>query len=172
MKKRLLVVVDMQKDFVTGCLGTEAAQAIVKDVAQYVREFDGDVMATKDTHLDNYLETQEGRKLPVPHCIKGTVGWEIVDDIAEALEEAKAVVLEKGIFGSVDLGEVVKNAGYDEVVLVGVCTGICVISNAIAVRMFSPETTVQVVKDLCACVTPETHQTAIAAMQNLQIDII
>ena len=173
--KKLLVVVDMQKDFVTGCLGTKEAREITEKLAEYAETFDGDVVFTRDTHGENYPDTQEGKKLPVVHCIKGSDGWELVPELAKAAEGKK--IFDKPCFGSVELAEYVKDnfgkgAAYDEIQLCGVCTGICVISNALLIKAFAPEAVVKVLKDFCACVTPASHENALQAMQTCQIDIV
>ena len=168
--KKLLVVVDMQNDFVTGCLGTKEAQEITGAVAEFVKGFDGGVVFTRDTHGEDYMNTQEGKKLPVPHCLKGSEGWEIVPELKGLTEGVK--VFDKPTFGSTELAEYVKNGNYDEVTLIGVCTGICVMSNALLIKAFSIEVPVKVIADLCACVTPDTHQTALSAMATCQVEII
>lgn len=167
--KKLLVVVDMQNDFVTGALANTEAQKIVGDINEYVKNFDGEVVFTRDTHQPNYMETQEGSKLPVVHCIEGTEGWQIVDGIDVP---ANANIFNKPTFGSVDLANYIKNNGFDYVEFCGVCTGICVISNVALAKAFCPETTVKVIERLCACVTPDTHKTAINAMKTFQVDVI
>ena len=169
MSKKLLVVVDMQNDFVTGALANKDAEKIVSDINDKVKFFDGDVVFTRDTHFTNYMETQEGNKLPVPHCIWNTEGWQIVSGI-EVPTNAK--IFDKPTFGSVNLATYIKDNGYDEVVFCGVCTGICVISNVALVKAFCPETKVIVLENLCACVTPESHKTAIEAMKTFQVDIV
>ena len=166
--KKLLVVVDMQKDFVTGCLGTKEACEITDSVAEYVKNFDGDVVFTMDTHGENYMETQEGNKLPVPHCIKGSDGWEIVPELKSYANK----VFEKPTFGSKELADFVTNNEYESITLIGVCTGICVLSNAILIKAFAPEVPVRVIAGLCACVTPETHETALRAMETCQIEVV
>ena len=168
--KRVLVVVDMQNDFVTGCLGSKEAQAIVPALVKYAKEFDGEVIFTKDTHKENYMETQEGHKLPVPHCIRGTEGWEIIPELLEIAKDRR--IFEKPTFGSKELAAYLAGEAPDEVVFCGVCTGICVLNNATLVKAFAPEIPVKVVGDLCACVTPDTHKTALAAMQTCQIEIV
>jgi len=166
--KELLVVVDMQKDFVDGALANPNAQAIVPAVTEFVKNWKGDIVFTRDTHNAEYMNTLEGKKLPVPHCLKGTDGWEVIDELKPYVKRA----IDKPVFGSVELGEFVRKNGYDEVTLIGVCTGICVISNAVIVRAASPETNVKVIGDLCACLTAETHQTALDAMKTFQVDVI
>lgn len=168
--KKLLVVVDMQNDFVTGCLGTKEAQDITAAVEAYVKGFEGDVVFTMDTHGEDYMETQEGKKLPVPHCLKGSEGWEIVPQLLPYAKKAR--VFEKPVFGSRDLAQFVADSDYEEVTLIGVCTGICVLSNAVLLKAFAPQIPVKVIADLCACVTPESHETALKAMATCQVDII
>lgn len=166
--KKLLVVVDMQKDFVTGCLGTKEACEITDNVAEYVKNFDGDVVFTMDTHGENYMETQEGNKLPVPHCLKGSDGWEIVPELKAYVNK----VFEKPTFGSKELADFVSGNEYESITLIGVCTGICVLSNAILIKAFAPEVPVRVIAGLCACVTPDTHETALRAMETCQIEVV
>lgn len=168
--KKLLVVVDMQNDFVTGCLGTKEAQEITTAVTEYVKSFDGDVVFTQDTHDENYMDTQEGKKLPVPHCLKGSEGWKIVPQLLPYAEKAK--VFEKPVFGSTELASFVADSDYEEVTLIGVCTGICVLSNAVLLKAFAPQVPVKVIAELCACVTPQSHETALAAMATCQVDIV
>lgn len=163
--KRLLVVVDMQRDFVDGALGSVAAQAIVPAVEALVSGAD-EVVYTQDTHGGDYLETHEGKFLPVPHCIRGAAGWEIVPE----LFRAGARVFEKGTFGSVPLAEYA--AGYDEITLCGVCTDICVVSNALLIRAFAPEASVRVVAGACAGTSPEAHDAALCTMRSCQIEIV
>ena len=170
--KKLLIVVDMQNDFVSGVLGTKEAVAIVPSVASLVKDFDGDIFFTRDTHHDNYLDTAEGRKLPVVHCIEGSEGWEIIPELIPLVEEKNARVFDKPTFGSIELVNVLKNSSYSEIYLCGVCTGICVISNAMLAKAAVYETPVKVVEQCCACVTPDSHKTAIEAMKTCQIDIV
>ena len=134
--KKALIVIDMQKDFVDGSLANADAQAIAPLIAAYIDAFDGDVLATRDTHAENYLSTSEGKKLPVPHCIKGTDGWQIVDDIARALERKGARLVDKPTFGFLDWDVL---APYGEVTLVGTCTDICVVSNALILKATYPD---------------------------------
>ena len=168
--KKLLVVVDMQNDFVSGCLGTKEARAITGDVAAFVRDFDGEVVFTQDTHGEDYMDTQEGRKLPVPHCLKGSKGWEIVPELLPYVREVK--VFEKPTFGSKELANYVADGNFEEVWLIGVCTGICVLSNALLIKAFAREVPVKVVAGLCACVTPDSHETALRAMGTCQVEVI
>ena len=171
--QQILVVVDMQNDFVTGPLGTPEARTILPKVAEKVKNFPGRVLFTRDTHEENYLESREGKALPVPHCIRGTWGWEICPEL-ETLRKEEPV--DKCTFGSTGLGEVLRAADqYGEkigkITLVGVCTDICVISNALLLRAFLPEAEIAVDAACCAGVTPESHQTALRAMKACQIAI-
>ena len=171
--QEILVVVDMQNDFVTGPLGTPEARTILPKVAEKVKNFPGRVLFTRDTHEENYLESREGKVLPVPHCIRGSRGWEICPEL-EALRKEEPV--DKPTFGSTGLGEVLRAADqYGEkigkITLVGVCTDICVISNALLLRAFLPEAEIAVDAACCAGVTPESHQTALRAMKACQITI-
>ncbi|HIR60225.1 MAG TPA: cysteine hydrolase [Candidatus Faecivivens stercoravium] len=171
--QEILVVVDMQNDFVTGPLGTPEARTILPKVAEKVKNFPGRVLFTRDTHEENYLESREGKALPVPHCIRGTRGWEICPEL-ETLRKEEPV--DKPTFGSTGLGEVLRAADqYGEkigkITLVGVCTDICVISNALLLRAFLPEAEIAVDAACCAGVTPESHQTALRAMKACQITI-
>lgn len=171
--QEILVVVDMQNDFVTGPLGTPEARTILPKVAEKVKNFPGRVLFTRDTHEENYPESREGKALPVPHCIRGTRGWEICPEL-ETLRKEEPV--DKPTFGSTGLGEVLRAADqYGEkigkITLVGVCTDICVISNALLLRAFLPEAEIAVDAACCAGVTPESHQTALRAMKACQIAI-
>ncbi len=167
--KKLLVVVDMQNDFVSGVLGTKEAQSIVEKVAKYVDTFDGDVAFTRDTHYANYLDTQEGQNLPVKHCIKDTEGWKIVPEIKVTDSD---FVFNKTTFGSTDLAVFARTGKYTEIEFVGVCTDICVISNVLIMKASMPESKIIVHKDLCAGVTPESHETALKAMAACQVTIV
>lgn len=167
---KLLVVVDMQKDFIDGALGTQEAQKIVPEVIDEIKNFDGDVVFTFDTHSSIYLETREGKNLPVEHCIKGTDGWKLHKDI-EPLSLGKKCFY-KPTFGSVELAEFVQGGDYTDITLIGLCTDICVISNAMLIKAFLPEVNVSVKASCCAGVTPESHENALSAMKMCQIDII
>lgn len=166
---KYLIVVDMQNDFIDGSLGSELAKAIVQSVVEKVKNFDGTVIFTRDTHNEKYLRTQEGRKLPVLHCVKGTHGWEICDELKPYVE----TVVDKGTFGSMDLPEVIKRgrSKVEEIELCGLCTDICVISNAMIIKAAFPETPVVVDAKCCAGVTQESHNTALNAMSAVQIEI-
>lgn len=170
--KNVLIVVDMQKDFIDGALGTKEAEAIVDNVAEFVKAFDGEVVFTRDTHFDNYMETQEGKNLPVPHCIKGTDGWQIDRKLA-ALKPNGMKLFDKLTFGSVELAEYLKaEKELESITLVGLCTDICVISNALLLKAYLPETPIKVVEKCCAGVTPESHKNALEAMKMCQIQIV
>lgn len=169
----VLVVVDMQNDFITGSLGTKEAVAILPKVREKIISFDGKVYFTRDTHPENYLETQEGKNLPVPHCIKGTPGYEIADGLSRLF---KAACVDKPSFGSIKLGEELtglnEKEGIESITLVGLCTDICVISNAFILKAFLPEVKITVDAACCAGVTPESHERALEAMKVCQIEII
>ena len=169
---KVLVVVDMQNDFIDGALGTKEAQAIVPNVIDKIKHFDGLVLATQDTHFDNYLNTQEGHNLPVPHCIKGSNGHAIQSEIAKLI---KTEPIEKVTFGSKELGtklvELNKKEPIESVTLIGLCTDICVISNAMVIKAFLPELPIIVDAKCCAGVTPTSHENALAAMKVCQIAI-
>lgn len=171
--KNVLIVVDMQKDFVNGSLGTKEAVAIVDAVVEKVKAFDGEVIFTRDTHFENYMETQEGKNLPVVHCIKDTEGWEIVPELKTLCEEKGCKCYDKPTFGSTALAEDLKNlydAGELEAVeLVGICTDICVVSNALMIKAFMPELQVELDSACCAGVTPEKHEAALETMRSCQI---
>ncbi len=168
---KLLIVVDMQKDFIDGCLGSKEAQAVVEPVREKILRYRqaGDlVIFTRDTHGEDYMDTQEGRNLPVPHCIKGSSGWAIHD----RLPVEDSPVVDKPSFGSTELAHLVSGLeGIESIELVGVCTDICVISNAMLLKAAVPEVLVEVDPACCAGVTPESHETALRAMAACQIRI-
>jgi len=170
---QVLVVVDMQNDFIDGALGTAEAVAIVPRVAEYIAAFDGAVYYTRDTHQADYLQTQEGRNLPVEHCIAGTDGWQISAALPVATD---APIIDKPTFGSTELAAQLAqlHAGQpiDGITLIGLCTDICVISNAMLIKAQLPEVPVQVVADCCAGVTPASHANALEAMKMCQIKVI
>ena len=184
---KILIIVDMQKDFIDGALGTKEAVAILPNVIKRVQESDGEmILFTKDTHGEDYLSTPEGKKLPVKHCIKGTDGWEINEGILEAMNNNKNTVLvadalgnvfEKDSFGSTALVDFLKNlhgegAAIEEIDLVGICTDICVVANAILLKTYLPSVEISVIKDCCAGTSPLAHIEAINTMKNCQINII
>lgn len=175
--KRILVVIDMQKDFIDGSLGTKEAESIVPAVVQKIRSYEkGAVFATKDTHEEDYMETQEGRNLPVAHCIRGTDGWAFPPEIQRVLEEQEAEIFEKPTFGSTALAERIKQLYEEEkgelsVELAGLCTDICVISNALLLKANLPELLISLDSACCAGVTPELHEEALATMKSCQIKV-
>ena len=172
--KKLLIVVDMQNDFIDGALGAKEAVAIVPNVVNLIKNWDGDVVATQDTHDEDYMDTREGRYLPVPHCVKGTDGWKLNKDVESALKEHPGFIttLCKSSFGSLALLSPITVKAYDYIEFCGLCTGICVLSNALIVKNAFPETDVAVNSKCCACVTPDSHETALNAMRLCQIDIL
>ena len=178
--ERILVVVDMQNDFIAGVLGTKEAQGIVDNVCEKIRAFDGEILVTLDTHKTDYLNTQEGVHLPVEHCIKNTDGWRVLEMVQSALSEKEAAgykvtYFEKPTFGSTDLASCLakrnaeKNIG--QVTLIGVCTDICVVSNAILLKAVLPEVELVVDAACCAGVTPEKHEAALETMRSCQIRV-
>ena len=166
-----LIVVDMQKDFIEGSLGTKEARAIVENVVKKIKDFNGEVIYTRDTHYDGYLETAEGRNLPVIHCIKDTEGWKIDERVFNAGKGKCASVIDKPTFGSEELAAFVKGRGYDKITLIGLCTDICVISNALLFKAALWETPIAVDRSCCAGVTPESHERALGAMGMCQIEV-
>ena len=173
--KRILIVVDMQKDFVDGALGSPEAAAIVPNVANKIRTFDGDaIIVTFDTHYANYLETLEGKKLPVVHCVEGTPGHALDGEIQKALEGKEYIEVLKNTFGSFDVPRILKEKFPGEsldVEIVGLCTDICVVSNALILRAAYPNATIAVDARCCAGVSPATHHAALATMGCCQIDV-
>lgn len=171
--RKILVVVDMQNDFIDGALGTQEALTIVENVKAKIKEYDEqDIFVTMDTHTPDYLNTQEGRNLPVEHCIKGTEGWLIRSDIAELLDGAS--VYEKPTFGSTRLAKDIAGiaAAEDiEIEIIGLCTDICVVSNALLLKAVMPEVPISVDPACCAGVTPGSHEAALKTMQMCQINI-
>lgn len=171
--RKILLVIDMQNDFIDGALGTPEAVSIVDRVVEEIQKYSPeDIIATRDTHAEDYLDTQEGRNLPVIHCVKGTMGWELNVRIADALRGA--AMIDKPTFGSKELVDrIAKLAQQDklDITLVGLCTDICVVSNAMLIKAFLPETPVRVIADCCAGVTPESHQAALQTMKMCQIQI-
>ena len=173
--KNILVVVDIQNDFVDGALGTPEAVSIIDNAAKKIQNFDGDIFVTYDTHFENYMNTLEGKKLPVPHCIKGTDGWKLNSKIAEALNGKKYTEIEKLTFGSTDLPKAVKELIGDEqaqITLIGLCTDICVVSNALLLKANLLDSEIYVDASCCAGVTPDTHNAALDTMRCCQINVI
>lgn len=175
---KILVVVDMQNDFIDGALGTREAVAIVPKVVEKIKSFEGRILFTRDTHEADYLGTQEGKNLPVEHCIRGTKGWELAPEIEKLRTEEP---IDKPSFGSISLGTLLKaqdeelkkqgEPGIESITLIGLCTDICVISNAMILKAYLPEVPVIVDADCCAGVTPESHKNALEAMKVCQIKI-
>ena len=172
--RKILIVIDMQNDFIDAALGTKEAVVIVDAVKEKIRSYPvEDVIATMDTHGENYMESQEGKYLPVPHCIKGSDGWQIRPDIAELLEDAK--IYEKPTFGSTALAADLKDIAEAEEIeleLIGLCTDICVVSNALLLKAAMPEVKISVDAGCCAGVTPEKHLAALETMRSCQIQIV
>lgn len=178
MEKKILIVVDMQNDFIDGALGTAEAQAIVPAVAERIRrcrEEGWSLIATLDTHGENYMDTPEGKKLPVPHCIKGTHGWQLNAEIAAALGD-DGMLVEKPTFGSTQLpwllADLTQDAAHVRIELLGLCTDICVVSNALLLKAHFTEADIAVRRSCCAGVTPATHEAALATMGCCQIDVV
>ena len=172
--KRFLIVVDMQKDFVDGALGTKEAVAIVPNVVDKIRNFDGEIIATLDTHDADYLRSAEGKKLPVAHCIYHTEGWILDYEVAKVLDEKEHILLEKPTFGSVNLPALSQELAGDEpfsIELCGLCTDICVVSNALLLKAHFPEVPIAVDASCCAGVTPASHDAALTTMRMCQIDV-
>ena len=174
---KALIVIDMQNDFVTGTLGSAEAQAIVPNVVEKVKKWDGEIYFTRDTHFDNYLSSLEGQKLPVQHCIVDTEGWHIIDELKDyACNRAQGLVCKKIIdkytFGYENWNKHFPSAEELEFELCGLCTDICVVSNALALRMFYPNAKITVDASCCAGVTPESHQAALTTMKMCQINVI
>lgn len=170
---RTLIVIDMQNDFVTGSLGTKEAKGIIKNVETKIKEYllrKDNVIFTRDTHNKKYLKTLEGVKLPIQHCIEGTDGWEIIDELKPYAEYCK--IIDKNSFGYNDWSNEVKVRNANEIELVGVCTDICVISNALTLKSFNTEAEIIVDASCCAGSTPESHRNALEAMKQCHINII
>lgn len=173
--KKILIVVDLQNDFIDGALGTSEAQTIVSKVEDKIKNFDGDIYYTRDTHKENYLETMEGRNLPVKHCIEYTDGWKIRTEVMAASEGKKVIVIDKPTFGSMELIERIgeeDKSSIESITLIGLCTDICVISNAMNLKTKFWETPIIVDSACCAGVTPQSHNNALEAMKMCQITII
>ena len=167
---KYLIVVDMQVDFITGSLGSAHAAAIVPNVVKKVEHFDGKVIFTRDTHSEDYMNTQEGKNLPVPHCIKGSDGWQICDELKPYAE----ILVDKITFGSIELPQLLTNLGepIEKIELCGLCTDICVISNAMVLKAAFPEVPITVDSACSAGVSVESHNTALDAMRAVQIEVV
>lgn len=173
--KKVLVIIDMQNDFIDGSLGTKEAQVIVPKIVEKIKSFDGLIYITMDTHEKDYLDTQEGKNLPIKHCIYKTYGWNLNNEISSEIHAYSNYL--KPTFGSIELAnDLVYNfktrTDLDEIILVGLCTDICVISNALLLKAFLPEVKITVDASCCAGVTPESHKNALEAMKMCQINII
>ncbi len=171
--KRILVVVDFQNDFVTGALGFDAAVEAEPNLVGLIREAresGSDVLFTLDTHGTDYTDTVEGKHLPVPHCIKGTDGWRLTPAVAAEAREGECI--EKPTFPSLELAEMLRTGGYDEVTLAGVVTNICVISNAVMAKAALPNARIAVVRSACASNDPKLEKEAYDILTNLHIDAI
>lgn len=175
---KLLIVVDMQNDFITGSLGTKEAEAIIEKVVKKIEAYKKQghqVMYTRDTHDEMYLTTSEGKKLPVIHCVKGTSGWQLTPAVQKTVMSEEQIY-DKETFGALKLGEKIKHLSEKEadleIELVGLCTDICVISNALLIKAYVPEVAISVDAACCAGVTPESHTNALNAMKMCQIEII
>ena len=168
----ILIVVDMQNDFIDAALGTPEAQAIVPRVLDKIKSFTGSIIFTRDNHQSGYMDTQEGKNLPVPHCIEGSEGWQIRPEL---LGHGEIAIIDKPTFGSAELGKLLLELNGKEAIgsicLIGLCTDICVISNALLIKAFLPEVPVSVDAACCAGVTPQSHLNALAAMKMCQINI-
>lgn len=173
MAKKYLVVVDMQKDFVNGALGTKEAEAIMPAVLNKVHNFEGEVIFTRDTHFENYLSTGEGKQLPVEHCIKGTAGWELMEELEDYRTAKRCVTYDKLTFGSKELAKdllkLYEEQGIESIEFIGLCTDICVVSNVLMSKAFLPEVEIKVDAACCAGVTPEKHAAALETMRSCQI---
>lgn len=172
--KKLLVIVDMQNDFIDGALGTKEAEAIVENVANKISAWDGDIVCTLDTHYPDYMSTQEGKNLPVVHCVENTDGWQLSKKIKAAIDakDKDTKIFKKVTFGSLALAEYIRDEGYESAEFIGLCTDICVISNVMTTKSASPEIPITVDAACCAGVTPQSHKNAIEAMKMCQVKII
>ncbi len=173
--KKILIVVDMQNDFVDGALGSKEAAAIVENVVKKIESFDGEIYVTYDTHYEDYMKTSEGRNLPVAHCIRESEGWQLNPAVKEALDKKESYTeIEKITFGSVDLPFVLaeeNDMDNAQIELIGLCTDICVVSNALILKASFPEINISVDSSCCAGVTPEKHRAALETMRSCQISV-
>jgi len=173
--KHFLIVVDIQNDFVDGSLGTKEAVDIIDNAANFIKDFDGEILVTYDTHFEEYLNTSEGKKLPVTHCVKNTNGWQLNEKIQNALSLKEYTAVEKLTFGSTELSGIIKEKAGDEdfdITLIGLCTDICVVSNALILKANFYEKEIYVKENCCAGVTQESHNAALTTMKMCQINII
>ena len=172
--KHFLIVVDMQNDFVSGSLGSKEAVGIINNSCERIKSFDGEIFVTYDTHAEDYMSSAEGKKLPVLHCVKGTNGWELDPMIAESLAGRDYTSVEKPTFGSVELPDMISKAacGDDfDITVIGLCTDICVVSNALLLKAYFPEKRIIVDAACCAGVTPESHTAALLTMKMCHIEV-
>ncbi|MFQ7293290.1 MAG: cysteine hydrolase family protein [Monoglobales bacterium] len=176
MKNKYLIVVDVQNDFIYGTLGTKEAQAAANKIIKRVKSFDGRIIFTQDTHNTSYLDTQEGRRLPVKHCIKNTDGWQLIDELKKFQQDTGAEIYQKHTFGSVELANKLakeyETDNIESIEIIGVCTDICVISNALIIKAYMPELPVFVDADCCAGVTPDKHEKALEVMESCQVIVL
>jgi len=168
---KTLIIVDMQNDFITGSLANADAKAIIPGICKYIKEFDGKIILTRDTHYSNYLETQEGKNLPVPHCLVETKGWEVADEIKIAASGRNASYINKDSFGCLNIRELIPS-DTDEIILVGTCTDICVVSNALILKAQYLDIPVTIISSLCAGTTKENHEAALQTMRMCQCNVI
>ena len=169
---KLLIIIDMQNDFIDGALANPAAQAIVPKIVDFVKAWEGEIGVTLDTHHENYLETQEGKNLPVPHCIINTHGHELNEQINAVIHDKVACKIMKPTFGYDGWQYYEFEKHFDEIVLVGTCTDICVISNALVLKATFPEIKITVIADLCAGLSPEKHNAALEVMRSCQVNVV
>lgn len=176
MKEKYLLVIDVQNDFVAGSLGSEDAQNVLKNIIKKVKDFDGTVMFTRDTHQEDYLSTQEGRYLPVKHCIEGTDGWQLVDSLQDYANRHESIIYDKPSFGNMNLASDIKSlyklGRLESVELIGLDTDICVISNALIIKAAVPELPIYVDPACCAGSSREKHEAAIEVMKSCQIQMV
>lgn len=173
--KRFLIVVDIQNDFVDGALGSEEAKGIINATCNKIKNFDGEIFVTYDTHFEDYLNTAEGKKLPVKHCVKGTTGWQLNNEIKKALNGKNYTEVEKLTFGSTLLPDLIKKAAGDddfEITLIGLCTDICVVSNALILKANFYDKKIMVDASCCAGVTVDSHNAALTTMKMCQIEVV
>ena len=176
MKKKILIIIDMQNDFITGSLANKDAEAIVEPLCEYIKNFEGDIICTRDTHQVDYLNTMEGKHLPIEHCIKDTAGHCIDDRILKALRSKKYAVIDKPTFGTLEWDRFLstyflENLEKWDIKICGTCTDICVISNALILKAMYSEHNISVLKDLCAGTTKEHHEQALEIMRQCQIEV-
>ncbi len=173
--KHFLIVVDIQNDFVNGALGTKEAEGIIAPACDKIKNFDGEIFVTYDTHFEDYLTTAEGKKLPVTHCVKNSDGWQLNGEIKMALEGKNYTAVEKLTFGSTELPELIKAAAGEsdfDITLIGLCTDICVVSNALILKANFYDKNIIVDKNCCAGVTVDSHNAALTTMQMCQIEVV